>query len=121
MRILQTATDAINVERIDRIAYLNREERIFLTETTGRPDYATPEQGEVIVDIGRAVPVTLVYVEDQLEGSLIVARLTDLIANSDSSVIKFAEVRKDARDRVAEMRYRDSDGGEDTRDVDSTD
>ena len=29
MRILQTATDAINVARIDRIAYLNREERIF--------------------------------------------------------------------------------------------
>ena len=92
-----------------------------MTRTTGRPDYATPDQGEVIADIGRAVPVTLVYVEDQLEGSLIVARLTDLIANSDSSVIKFAEVRKDARDRVAEMRYRDSDGGEDARDVDSTD
>ncbi|WP_459383867.1 hypothetical protein [Arthrobacter humicola] len=108
MRILQTSTDALNVTRIDRIAYLNAEERTFLTTTTGRPDFATPGQGEVIADMGRAVPVTLAYIDDQLEGSLIVARLTDLMANYDWPVIRFADVREEARKEVAEIRYRES-------------
>ena len=108
MRILLTATDSINITRIDRIAYLNAEERTFLTQQTGRPDFATPEQGEVMVDVGRAVPVTLSYIDDKLEGSFIVARLTDLIANYDWPVINFAEVREEARKRVAEIRYRES-------------
>ena len=118
MRILQTSTDALNVTRIDRIAYLNADERTFLTTTTGRPDFATPGQGEVIADIGRAVPVTLAYIDDQLEGSLIIARLTDLIANYDWPVIKFADVREDARKKVAEIRYRES---EDNAEPDRTD
>ncbi|SDM01363.1 hypothetical protein SAMN04487916_12131 [Arthrobacter sp. ov407] len=108
MRVLHTSTDALNVTRIDRIAYLNAEERTFLTTTTGRPDFATPGQGEVIADMGRAVPVTLAYIDDPLEGSLIIARLTDLIANYDWPVIRFSDVREDARKEVAEIRYRES-------------
>ncbi len=118
MRILQTSTDALNVPRIDRIAYLNAEERTFLTTTTGRPDFATPGQGEVIADMGRPVPVTLAYIDDPLEGSLIIARLTDLIAHYDWPVIRFSDVREDARKEVAEIRYRES---EDNAEPDRTD
>jgi hypothetical protein len=118
MRILQTSTDALNVARIDRIAYLNAEERTFLTTTTGRPDFATPGQGEVIADIGRAVPVTLAYMDDQLEGSLIIERLTDLIANYDLPIIRFSDVREDARKKIAEIRYREA---EDNAEPDRTD
>ena len=118
MRILQTSTDGLNVTRIERIAYLNVEERTFLTTSTGRPDFATPGQGEVIADIGRGVPVTLAYIDDQLEGSLIVARLTELIANDDSPVIRFSEVREDARKRVTAIRHREA---EDVAEPDRTD
>lgn len=107
-RILQTATEALNIAKIDRIAYLNAEERIFLTNKTGRPDFASAKQGEVIADMGRVIPVTLAYIDDEDEGIAIVARLTDLIAHSDRTAIKFSDAHEWARERVASYRYRAS-------------
>lgn len=109
--ILQTATDALNISSIQRIAYLNPEERTFLTSKTGRPDRAAPRQGEVIADMGRTIPVTLAYVEDELEGKAIVARIVRLIVD-DRLVIDFSEVREWAQEHVASYRRRlERDGG----------
>lgn len=104
MHVLQTATEALNVSRINRVAYLSPGERIFLTEKTGRPDFSTPDQGEVIADIGHVIPVTLCYVDDELEGQLIVSSLTQLIAYETQGVIDFSRIQQEAREQVARLR-----------------
>jgi hypothetical protein len=104
MQLLQTATDSLNVAEVKRIAYLNPEERVFLTAKTGRPDFASPEQGEIIADMGGVIPVTLAYIDDDIEGSLIVGALTDLIAHYDQGVINFDEVQTEAQAQAAGIR-----------------
>lgn len=104
MQLLQTATDSLNVAEVKRIAYLNPEERVFLTAKTGRPDFASPEQGEIIADMGGVIPVTLAYIDDDIEGSLIVGALTDLIAHYDQGVINFDEIQTEAQAQAAGIR-----------------
>jgi hypothetical protein len=106
MQILQTATNSLNVAEIKRIAYLKPEERVFLTAKTGRPDFASPEQGEIIADMGGVIPVTLAYIDDELEGTLIVGALTDLIAHYDQGVINFDEIQTEAQAHAAGIRGR---------------
>lgn len=79
MRFVRTHKESLNVSKITSIAYLNPAERQFLTDKTGRPDFADADQGEIIADIGRVIPVTLGYLKDDLAASLIVEKLTNFI------------------------------------------
>jgi hypothetical protein len=104
MRYLQTATELVNLATIIRIAYLNPDERRFLTEKTGRPDNGPAGQGEIIADIGAIVPLTLGYTDDVEEGALIVAYLTGEIARGDAApgneIIAFSDVQEGIRRRL---------------------
>lgn len=111
MRILQTDTEGINVATIKRVAYLSRVERDFLREKTHRPDYGAWNLGEVIADIGRAIPIHLSYVEDALDGSFIVSALVQVISHSETKdeIIDYHEVEAKALQDAADYRRRNPD------------
>jgi hypothetical protein len=103
MQILQTATEALDTSEIHRIAYLCPTRRTYLTRTTGHPDSAHPGLGEVIVDMGDEI-VTLTYVDSELEGQLIVSRLTELIAYEIQDVIDVRRIEQEASAEAARLR-----------------
>lgn len=114
MRILQTDTDGINVSSIKRVAYLSVHERYFLSEKTGRPDPGNFGLGEVIADVGKAIPVRLTFVDDELDGSFIVAALVKVLAHGEQKdeVIDFYEIRDVALRKAEEYRRRTAESGE---------
>lgn len=104
MRFLRTINDSINIARIIRIAYLTPPQRRLRADKTNEPYWENPDDGEIIVDVGRAIPLVLGYVDDDDVGILVVSMLTDLITSDGSPVIDYEDVVEDAEMAVEKLR-----------------
>lgn len=109
MRFIMTYTESLNCSKVSRIAYLNPEERQVLTDKTGRTDFAASDEGEVIADMGRVIPVTLGYLKDDLVAHLIVRKLTAFIIGSWPSTIDYESVAAEAELEAARRRAEEED------------
>lgn len=96
---LLTPTESLDVTKLVRIAYLTPDESQFLTATTRRPStLANAGKGEVIADMGKGTPVSLVFLDDEIVGKLIVRTLTELISDGGAGVLEFQDVLEQAQE-----------------------
>lgn len=104
MRFLKSLSESLNIAKINRIAYLTPPQRMLRADKAHESNWENPDDGEIIVDVGRATPVILGYVDDDDVGRVVVALLTNLITSEGPAVIDYEDVVESAERNVAKVR-----------------